>query len=107
MLLLLLLLLLLWSRKQLADLAANANCSTNDDEEEDITALQEPLTIALCLCLSLSIAPHTPRSSHGAGAQVTLKSWSTQNRKKARAPVTLKSYWVPAWFRTQDLIHVK
>jgi hypothetical protein len=52
---LVLLLLVLSSRKQLADLAANADCCTNDDEEEDITTLQEPLTIALSLYLCLSL----------------------------------------------------
>jgi hypothetical protein len=83
LLMLLLLLLLLWSRKQLADLAAHPNCCTTDDEEEDITTLQEHLTIAL------SLAPHTPSSSHRAGAQVTLKSWNTKNPKQAGAPVTL------------------
>jgi hypothetical protein len=87
---LVLLLLVLSSRKQLADLAADANCCTNDDEEEDITTLQKPLTIALSLSLSVSLAPHTPSSFHGAGAQVTLKSWSTKNPKKAGAPKTLK-----------------
>ncbi len=75
LLMLLLLLLLLWSRKQLADLAAHGNCCTNDDEEDDITAIQEPLTITLSLSLSLSLY----RSSH---SKLIPQSWSTSNTKK-------------------------
>jgi len=87
LLMLLLLLLLLWSSKQLADVAAHANCCTNDDEEEDISALQERLTIALSLSLSLSLLTLQAHPT-AAGPQGTLKSWSTQNPKKAGAPVT-------------------